>query len=76
MHIEKTKLKDLIILKSEVYKDNRGFFKEINKTKILKKNLDKCHKQWVDGLGITTFGSTVFNPTNFQRDGSDICERK
>ena len=39
MHIEKTKLKDLIILKSEVYKDNRGFFKEINKKKILKKNL-------------------------------------
>ena len=39
MHIKKTKLKDLIILKSEVYKDNRGFFKEINKKKILKKNL-------------------------------------
>ena len=33
MHIEKTKLKDLIILKSEVYKDNRGFFKEIKKKK-------------------------------------------
>ena len=39
MHIKKTKLKDLIILKSEVYKDNRGFFKEINKKRILKKNL-------------------------------------
>ena len=39
MHIEKTKIKDLIILRSEVYKDNRGFFKEINKKKILKKEL-------------------------------------
>ena len=39
MHIEKTKLKDLLILRSEVFKDNRGFFKEINKKKILKKSL-------------------------------------
>lgn len=39
MHIEKTKLKDLLILRSKVHKDNRGFFKEINKKKILKKNL-------------------------------------
>ena len=29
MHIEKTKLKGLIILRSEVHKDNRGFFKEL-----------------------------------------------
>ena len=39
MHIEKTKIKDLIILRSEVYKDNRGFFKEVYKKKILKKKL-------------------------------------
>ena len=39
MYIEKTKLKNLIILKSEVHKDNRGFFKEISKKKILNKNL-------------------------------------
>ena len=39
MQIEKTKFKDLIILRSEIFKDNRGFFKEINKKKILKKNL-------------------------------------
>ena len=39
MHIEKTKIKDLIILRSEVHKDNRGFFKEISKKKVLKKNL-------------------------------------
>ncbi len=39
MHVEKTKIKDLIILRSKVHKDNRGFFKEINKKKILNKNL-------------------------------------
>ena len=39
MHLEKTKIKDLIILRSEVHKDNRGFFKEISKKKVLKKNL-------------------------------------
>ena len=39
MRIEKTKLKGLIILRSEVHKDNRGFFKEINKKKVFKKNL-------------------------------------
>ena len=39
MHIEKTNLEGLIILKSEVHKDNRGFFKEISKKKILNKNL-------------------------------------
>ena len=39
MLIEKTKFKDLIIVKSPVYKDHRGFFKEIYKKKILKKKL-------------------------------------
>ena len=39
MQVVKTKLKDLLILKTEIYKDKRGFFKEINKKKILKKNL-------------------------------------
>tara|TARA_B100001063_G_C16693316_1_gene518299 strand:+ start:371 stop:895 length:525 start_codon:yes stop_codon:yes gene_type:complete len=39
MHIEKTRLKDLIILRSEIHKDKRGFFKEINKKKILKHEL-------------------------------------
>ena len=39
MRIEKTKLKGLIILRSEVHRDNRGFFKEINKKKVFKKDL-------------------------------------
>ena len=39
MHILKTKLKDLLIIKSKIFKDKRGFFKETNKNKILKKKL-------------------------------------
>ena len=39
MLIEKTNFKDLIIIKSPIYKDRRGFFKEIYKKKILKKEL-------------------------------------
>ncbi len=55
MHKEKTKIKDLIILRSEVHKDNRGFFKEISKKKILKKNLvfdclSRSKKNTVRGL--------------------------
>ena len=33
----KTKLKGLLIIKTTIYKDNRGFFKEVEKEKILKK---------------------------------------
>ena len=37
MKLIKTKIKDLLIIKTNIYKDNRGFFKEIEKFKILKK---------------------------------------
>jgi len=37
MKIIKTKLKDLLIIKTKIFKDNRGFFKEVEKQKILKK---------------------------------------
>ena len=37
MKIIKTKLKDLLILKTNVYKDNRGFFKEVERNNVLKK---------------------------------------
>ena len=37
MKIIKTKIKDLVIIKTNIYKDNRGFFKEVEKNKILKK---------------------------------------
>jgi len=37
MKLIKTKIKDLLIVKTNIYKDHRGFFKEIEKLKILKK---------------------------------------
>ena len=37
MKIIKTKIKDLILLKTDVHKDSRGFFKEVEKNRILKK---------------------------------------
>ena len=39
MHILKTKFKDLLIVKSEIFRDKRGIFKEAYKKKIIKKNL-------------------------------------
>ena len=37
MKLIKTKIKGLVIVKTNIYKDNRGFFKEVEKFKILKK---------------------------------------
>ena len=37
MKIVKTKIKDLVLLKTSIYRDKRGFFKEVEKNKILKK---------------------------------------
>ena len=37
MKIIKTKIKDLLIIKTDIYRDRRGFFKEVEKYKILKK---------------------------------------
>ena len=39
MKIVKTKFKDLFIIKSKVYIDNRGFFREISLEKLIKKKL-------------------------------------
>jgi dTDP-4-dehydrorhamnose 3,5-epimerase len=36
MKLIKTNIKDLLIIKTNIYKDNRGFFKEIEQFKILK----------------------------------------
>jgi len=38
MKIIKTKIKGLLIVKSKIYKDKRGFFKEVVKKKILNEN--------------------------------------
>ena len=37
MKIIKTKIKDLLIIKTKIYKDDRGFFKEVEKNQLLKK---------------------------------------
>jgi len=38
MNLIKTKIKDLLILKSKIYKDNRGFLRETYKKNVLKKD--------------------------------------
>lgn len=38
MKIIKTKIQDLLILKSEIYNDRRGFVKETFRMNVLKKN--------------------------------------
>ena len=37
MKLQKTKIKDLLLVKTNIFKDNRGFFKEVEQFKILKK---------------------------------------
>ena len=37
MKIIKTKIKDLLILKSQIYRDRRGFLKETFRKNVLKK---------------------------------------
>ena len=39
MKIIKTKFKDLIIIKSKIFYDNRGYFREISLEKLIKKRL-------------------------------------
>ena len=38
MKLVKTKIKDLVLIKTNIYRDKRGFFKEIEKKNLLKKN--------------------------------------
>ena len=37
MKIIKTKIKDLVLVKTSIFKDKRGFFKEVEKKRVLKK---------------------------------------
>ena len=39
MKLLKTKIKDLLIIKTNIYKDNRGFFKEIEQFTYSKKKI-------------------------------------
>ena len=38
MHIKKTSIKDLVLVKTKIHKDSRGFLKEISKKNVIKKN--------------------------------------
>ena len=42
MKIVKTKIKDLVLLKTSIFRDKRGFFKEVEKNKVLKKFIFDC----------------------------------
>ena len=54
MKIIKTKIKNLLLLKTNIFKDKRGFFKEVQKNNILKKKFvfdcfsfsKKKHSSW------------------------------
>ena len=37
MELIKTKIKDLVLIKTNIYKDRRGFFKEVEKKNLLNK---------------------------------------
>ncbi len=55
MKIIKTKIKDLLIIKKETFKDNRGFLRELYRENILKKKfifeiLSKSKKNVIRGL--------------------------
>lgn len=59
MRIIKTEIDDLVILKTKIFKDSRGFFKEVFNRKILKKNfifdcMSKSKKNVLRGLHLQT----------------------
>ena len=59
MKLIKTEIKDLLIVKTNIYKDRRGFFKEIEKFKVLKKKfifdcLSFSKKNTLRGLHLQT----------------------
>ena len=39
MKIYKTKIKDLLVIKGKIHKDNRGYFREVLVEKLLKKKI-------------------------------------
>lgn len=59
MFIKKTKIEDLIILKTKIFKDSRGSLKEVYQRRILKKNfvfdvMSKSKKGVLRGLHVQT----------------------
>jgi dTDP-4-dehydrorhamnose 3,5-epimerase len=59
MKIKKTKFKDLLIFKSKIFSDERGFFRELSIEKIIKKRLlftviSKSKKNVIRGFHMQT----------------------
>ena len=59
MHIKKTSIKDLVLVKTKIHKDSRGFLKEISKKNVIKKNfifdlMSSSNKNVLRGLHIQT----------------------
>ena len=62
MFVKKTKIKDLVIIKTKFFRDNRGSLKEVYQKKILKKNfvfdvMSRSKKKVLRGLHIQTKNS-------------------
>jgi len=59
MHIKKTPIKDLVLLKTKIYRDSRGFLKETSKKNVIKKDfifdlMSSSNKNVLRGLHIQT----------------------
>ena len=59
MHIKKTSIKDLVLVKTKIHKDSRGFLKEISKKNVIKKDfifelMSSSNKNVLRGLHIQT----------------------
>ena len=59
MHIKKTPIKDLVLLKTKIHRDGRGFLKETSKKNVIKKDfifdlMSSSNKNVLRGLHIQT----------------------
>ena len=59
MHIKKTPIKDLVLLKTKIHRDSRGFLKETSKKNVIKKDfifdlMSSSNKNVLRGLHIQT----------------------
>ena len=60
MKLLKTKIKDLLIIKTNIYKDNRGFFKEIEN---LNDNATYYCRGFAENIAGTSLASNIFQFT-------------
>ena len=77
MKIIKTKIKGLVLLSTKIYKDRRGFFKEVEKEKILKKKFifdcfSYSKKNTLRGLHLQTKNSQAKIVTVVQGEILDV----